>query len=95
MVIGHSLERHLRQLDLRRDPALFHASNHFRGRRNRDRTCDLCLVRAALSQLSYPPEFFGNTGGGYQVPLTLSTSSRKDAQIRCPEDDNLPLPPDS
>jgi hypothetical protein len=27
------------------------------GRRNRDRTCDLCLVRAALSQLSYPPDF--------------------------------------
>ena len=27
------------------------------GRRNRDRTCDLCLVRAALSQLSYPPVF--------------------------------------
>ncbi len=26
------------------------------GRRNRDRTCDLCLVRAALSRLSYPPE---------------------------------------
>src|SRR3989338_5803009 len=25
------------------------------GRRNRDRTCDLSLVRAALSQLSYPP----------------------------------------
>ena len=28
-----------------------------RGRRNRDRTCDLCLVRAALYQLSYPPDF--------------------------------------
>ena len=27
------------------------------GRRNRDRTCDLCLVRAALFQLSYPPDF--------------------------------------
>ena len=27
------------------------------GRRNRDRTCDFCLVRAALSQLSYPPDF--------------------------------------
>ena len=25
------------------------------GRRNRDRTCDISLVRAALSQLSYPP----------------------------------------
>jgi hypothetical protein len=25
------------------------------GRRSRDRTCDLSLVRAALSQLSYPP----------------------------------------
>src|SRR5512139_2300945 len=25
------------------------------GRRNRDRTCDLSLVRAALSRLSYPP----------------------------------------
>ena len=25
------------------------------GRRNRDRTCDPCLVRALLSQLSYPP----------------------------------------
>lgn len=54
---------------------LFRAFNH-RGRRNRDRTCDLCLVRAALSQLSYPPDFLGNTGGGYQVPVTLSTSSR-------------------
>ena len=28
----------------------------FNGRRNRDRTCDLSLVRAALSQLSYPPK---------------------------------------
>ena len=27
-----------------------------KSRRNRDRTCDLSLVRAALSQLSYPPE---------------------------------------
>jgi hypothetical protein len=26
------------------------------GRRNRDRTCDPSLVRAVLSQLSYPPE---------------------------------------
>ena len=25
------------------------------GRRNRDRTCDPSLVRAVLSQLSYPP----------------------------------------
>jgi hypothetical protein len=32
----------------------------FAGRRNRDRTCDLCLVRAALSQLSYPPDFLNN-----------------------------------
>ena len=28
------------------------------GRRNMDRTCDLSLVRAALSQLSYPPRVF-------------------------------------
>jgi hypothetical protein len=27
------------------------------GGRSRDRTCDLSLVRAALSQLSYPPLF--------------------------------------
>src|SRR5262249_51331803 len=27
----------------------------FDGRRSRDRTCDLSLVRAALSRLSYPP----------------------------------------
>src|SRR5262245_37167425 len=33
------------------------APHHIRGRRNRDRTCDLCLVRAALYQLSYPPDF--------------------------------------
>lgn len=46
------------------------------GRRNRDRTCDLCLVRAALSQLSYPPDFLSNLGGGYQVPAALSTGSR-------------------
>ena len=46
------------------------------GRRNRDRTCDLCLVRAALSQLSYPPDFLSNAVGGYQVPTTLSTKSR-------------------
>src|SRR5689334_3501631 len=32
------------------------------GRRNRDRTCDLCLVRAALFQLSYPPDFPGKLG---------------------------------
>ena len=32
----------------------------FAGRRNRDRTCALCLVRAALSQLSYPPDFLSN-----------------------------------
>ena len=34
------------------------------GGRNRDRTCDIQLVRLALSQLSYSPEFFmaGLTG---------------------------------
>ena len=66
-IIGHSPERYLRQLDLRGDLILLRASNHFDGRRNRDRTCDLCLVRAALSQLSYPPDFLSSTGGGYQV----------------------------
>ena len=30
------------------------------GRRNRDRTCDPSLVRAVLSQLSYPPDFRRN-----------------------------------
>src|SRR5262245_5009378 len=30
-------------------------SLYFGGRRSRDRTCDLSLVRAALSRLSYPP----------------------------------------
>ena len=34
----------------------FHTTSDPAGRRNRDRTCDLCLVRAALSRLSYPPE---------------------------------------
>ena len=39
------------------DPCSHRLDPHsFRGRRNRDRTCDLCLVRAALSQLSYPPK---------------------------------------
>ncbi len=34
------------------------------GGRNRDRTCDIQLVRLALSQLSYSPEYFmaGLTG---------------------------------
>ena len=40
------------------DPCSHRLDPHsFRGRRNRDRTCDLCLVRAALYQLSYPPDF--------------------------------------
>src|SRR5437867_3762190 len=48
------------------------------GRRNRDRTCDLCLVRAALSQLSYPPESstMPNACECYQVLYALSTKSR-------------------
>ena len=42
------------------------------GRRNRDRTCDPSLVRAVLSQLSYPPEtgFYLNT-----ARVILSTDS--------------------
>src|SRR6476620_1063889 len=40
------------------DPCSHRLDPHsFRGRRNRHRTCDLCLVRAALYQLSYPPDF--------------------------------------
>ena len=40
------------------DPCSHSLDPHsIRGRRNRDRTCDLCLVRAALYQLSYPPDF--------------------------------------
>ena len=33
------------------------------GGRNRDRTCDIQLVRLALSQLSYSPIFYGGVDG--------------------------------
>ena len=35
----------------------------FHGGRNRDRTCDISLVRAALYQLSYPPLILKGTEG--------------------------------
>src|SRR3989338_2989907 len=46
------------------------------GRRNMDRTCALCLVRAALYQLSYPPECskLPSTCGWYQGPSGKSTA---------------------
>ena len=40
------------------DSKLFLAICKKNGRRNRARTCDPSLVRAVLSQLSYPPESF-------------------------------------
>lgn len=49
------------------------------GRRNRDRTCDLCLVRAALSQLSYPPDFSRSR----QIFWMLSTPQRSVNQESC------------
>src|SRR3972149_4197532 len=42
-------------LDIFEHPLFNLCCNISYGRRNRDRTCDLSLVRAALSQLSYPP----------------------------------------
>ncbi len=33
------------------------------GGRNRDRTCDIQLVRLALSQLSYSPDIYGGVDG--------------------------------
>src|SRR5438552_18899211 len=42
-------------------------SEDFSGRRTRDRTWDLGLVRAALFQLSYPPE--PNLPRGYETSL--------------------------
>ena len=52
-------------------------SLYFFGRRNRDRTCDLCLVRAALSQLSYPPDFSQSRQifGCYQLHQAVSTKN--------------------
>ena len=49
------------------------------GRRNRDRTCDLCLVRAALSQLSYPPDFSRSR----QIFWMLSTPQSSVNQESC------------
>ncbi len=47
---------------------------YFGGRRSRDRTCDLSLVRAALSQLSYPPV------------TRLSPDVRRGVNVRRPPD---------
>ena len=49
------------------------------GRRNRDRTCDPSLVRAVLSQLSYPPEEYFYT----ICPRILSIDSDELQQNLC------------
>ncbi len=51
-------------------------TQHFPGRRNRDRTCDIHRVKVALCQLSYPPDFVSNLRGCYQLHLPLSIESR-------------------
>src|SRR2546428_12852720 len=54
-------------------------SGSFGGGRKRDRTSDLGLVRAALSQLSYPPVFgFSRTCG------CASTTETPDVPETCP-----------
>ena len=46
-------------------------TQHFPGRRNRDRTCDIHRVKVALCQLSYPPDFSSNLGGMLPTPHAL------------------------
>lgn len=52
------------------------------GRRNRDRTCDLCLVRAALSQLSYPP-VFSRSRQSFGMLSTPPSSVNQDMHYSC------------
>ena len=50
------------------------------GRRNRDRTCDPSLVRAVLSQLSYPPETKLYLNTAWAVLSTLVIALRVDIE---------------
>ena len=54
-------------------------SMNLRGGRSRDRTCDLSLVRAALSQLSYPPVFEES-----RTSATLLSVAGADVPRTCP-----------
>src|SRR5207249_638269 len=53
------------------------------GRRSRDRTCDLSLVRAALSRLSYPPvPGFSRTCGPRSI-LEITPGPAKPCEAKC------------
>src|SRR5439155_7272140 len=60
------------------------------GRRSRDRTCDLSLVRAALSRLSYPPvPGFSRTCGPRSI-LEITPGPAKPCEAKCVAVKRLP-----
>ena len=68
--------------------ASYQATPKWSGRRNRAWTCDLRLVRPALSQLSYPPIFFSLLGVQEKLLLTISTYKVK---VKVSRKDYFPL----